>query len=268
MIAGIDIGISTTKLCIIDEKSGELVFHEMKAEPMTVEMLEGYLDTVRNLAHLCINTIAVTGVGAKKVGDKLYDKPVIHVDEFEANSLSAQRFIDKDRFIVVSMGTGTSFVLADHGTYTHIGGSALGGGTLQGMMNLLLPGIRFPAFRELVKKGELSNIDLQIGDVSPVELPNLPMDTTAANFGKVKKEAGKADIAAGLVNLVLQNIGVMANLAGKGRGIDTFCFIGLMCTLPQSRDIFDRLEKLYDIHIVVPQHPETFTALGAALKAM
>lgn len=265
MIVGIDIGISTTKFAIIDE-NGEAVFHEMKAEPMTIEKLEWYIDTLLFLGRFDIDTVAVTGVGAKKIGDTLYKRPVIHVDEFEANFMSAQRYIDKDRFIVVSMGTGTSFVLVENGTYTHIGGSALGGGTLQGLMNLLMPGMEFFEFRELAKKGELKNIDLQIGDVSPVELPNLPMDTTAANFGKVKEEPEQADVAAGLVNLILQNIGVMANLAGKGRGIDTFCFIGLMCTLPQSRDIFDRLEKLYGIHIVVPEHTKTFTALGAALK--
>lgn len=265
MILGIDLGISTTKFALIDGNS-EAVFHEMKPEPMTIEKLEWYIDTMMILGRYKIDTIAVTGVGARKIGDTLYKRPVIHVDEFEANSLSAQTFIDKDRFIVVSMGTGTSFVLSEHGTYTHIGGSALGGGTLLGLMNLLMPGMMFYEFRELAKEGNLANIDLQIKDVSPVELPNLPMDTTAANFGKVKDEPAKADLAAGLVNLVLQNVGVMANLAGKGRNIDTFCFIGLMCTLPKSREIFDRLEKLYGIHILVPAHPETFTALGAALK--
>lgn len=265
MILGLDLGISTTKFCILDE-DGEAVFHEMKAEPMSIEKLEWYIETLLFLGRFKIETIAVTGVRAQKIEDALYKRPVIHVDEFEANSLSAQKFIDKDRFIVVSMGTGTSFVLAEHGAFSHIGGSALGGGTLQGMMNLLMPGMIFYDFRELAKEGNLAKIDLQIKDVSPVELPNLPMDTTAANFGKVKRKPEKADLAAGLVNLVLQNVGVMANLAGKGRGIDTFCFIGLMCTLPHSRDIFDRLEKLYDIQIVVPEHPETVTAFGAALK--
>lgn len=267
MILGIDIGISTTKFSLIDE-NGDAVFHEMKAEPMSIEKLEWYIETMLCLGRYKIDTIGVTGVGSKKIGDTLYKRPVIHVDEFEANSLSAQKYINKDRFIVVSMGTGTSFVLADNGTYTHIGGSALGGGTLQGMMNLLMPGMNFYDFRELAKKGDLSKIDLQIKDVSPVELPNLPMDTTAANFGKVKEEPRKDDLAAGLVNLVLQNVGVMANLAGKGRDIDTFCFIGLMCTLPKIREIFDRLENLYGIHILVPEHPETFTAFGAALWCM
>lgn len=266
MIAGIDLGISTTKFALLDQ-NGVAVFHTMKPEPMSIEKLEWYIETMMALGRYDIDTVAVTGVGAKKIGDTLYKKPVIHVDEFEANSLSAQSIIDKDRFIIASMGTGTSFVLAENGTYTHIGGSALGGGTLQGMMNLLMQGTNFYEFRELAKKGDLSNIDLQIKDVSPVALPNLPMDTTAANFAKVKEAPAKEDLAAGLVNLILQNVGVMANLAGKGRGIDTFCFIGLMCTLPKSRDIFDRLEQLYGIHIVVPEHPETFTALGAALKA-
>lgn len=266
MILGIDLGISTTKFSVIDD-NGDEVFQTLKEEPMSIEKLEWYIDFLLEFGHFHIDKVAVTGVGAKKIGETLYKRPVIHVDEFEANSLSAQKIIDKDRFIVVSLGTGTSFVLAENGTYTHIGGSALGGGTLQGLMNLLMPGINFYDFRELVKQGDLSNIDLQIKDVSPVELPNLPMDTTAVNLGKVKENPGQADLAIGLVNLVIQNIGVMANLAGKGRGIDTFCFIGMMCTLPHSRDIFDRLEKLYGIHIIVPNFPETITAFGAGLKA-
>lgn len=264
MTIGIDLGISATKFVIID--NGEVTFREIKQQPMSIELLEWYLDTVETLGRMRITEIAVTGVGSQKIGDRLYNRPVTHVDEFEANALSAQRFVGKEKFIVASMGTGTSFVLADNGVYSHIGGSALGGGTLQGLMHLLLPEVDFREFRALAAEGDLANVDLQIRDVSTVELPDLPMDTTAVNFAKVQASTDKADIAAGLVNLILQNIGVMANLAGKPRGIDTFCFIGQMAAMPQSRAIFDRLEKLYSITILVPEHPETFTALGAALK--
>jgi type II pantothenate kinase len=56
----------------------------------------------------------------------------------------------------------------------------------------------------------------------------------------------------------------MAHLAGRGYGIKTFVFIGRMTTLPHAREIFDRLERLYQIHLLVPEDATYMTAIGAA----
>ena len=183
-----------------------------------------------------------------------------------ANAKAARWLCKDETFIVVSLGTGTSFVLLDGPTSKHLGGSALGGGSLYGLFRLMLPGIDYSQFRSLAAKGSLSNIDLEIRDVSKEALPNLPLDVTATNFGKAKPDSKPEDIAAGLVNLVLQNIGVMAHLAGKGFGIRTFVCIGRMTTLPHVREIFDRLERLYKIHLLIPKDATFMTAIGAALS--
>lgn len=259
MKIGIDLGISATKIVALE---GEQPIQKVLIDhPVTPDELEKWL-VENGLAEG--NTLAVTGVGSKNIGGLLAGMPVTHADEFEANACASRWYCQEDRFIVVSMGSGTSFVLIDGGTSTHIGGSALGGATLNGLLSLLLPGTDYTQFRALAEKGKLSRIDLQIGDVSKVALPHLPLDTTASNLGKAGKDSSPEDIAAGLVNLILQNIGVMANLAGSGRGITTFLMIGRMTTLPQSREIFDRLEALYGIRLMVPKMAVYMTAFGAA----
>ena len=261
MNLGIDLGISATKIIVLNGK--ETCCKEIWEDHFSEDKLQDYLKR----HHIAINDIehfALTGVGNDQFGDTLLGIPTIHVDEFAANAKAARWFCREEKFIVTSLGTGTSFVLIDGETSKHLGGSALGGGSLYGLFRLMLPGVDYSEFRALASKGSLSNIDLEIGDVSKEALPNLPLDVTATNFGKAGPDSKPEDIAAGLVNLVLQNIGVMAHLAGRGYGIKTFVFIGRMTTLPHSREIFDRLERLYQIRLLVPENATYMTAIGAA----
>ena len=260
MNVGIDLGISATKLILLDED--RLWGKEIWGDSFSEEKLADYLMR-HGIAKSDVHRIALTGVGSDQFGDSLLGIPAIHVDEFDANARAARWFCREEKFIVTSLGTGTSFVLIDGETSKHLGGSALGGGSLYGLFRLMLPGVDYSEFRALASKGSLSNIDLEIGDVSKEALPNLPLDVTATNFGKAGPDSKPEDIAAGLVNLVLQNIGVMAHLAGRGYGIKTFVFIGRMTTLPHSREIFDRLERLYQIRLLVPENATYMTAIGA-----
>ena len=267
-------GISATKIISLNGK--ETYCEEIWEDRFSENKLQDYLKR-HHIEATDIEHFALTGVGNDQFGDSLLGIPAIHVDEFDANAKAARWLCKDETFIVVSLGTGTSFVLLDGPTSKHLGGSALGGGSLYGLFRLMLPGIDYSQFRSLATKGSLSNIDLEIGDVSKEALPNLPLDVTATNFGKASPDSatnfGKAspdskpeDIAAGLVNLVLQNIGVMAHLAGKGFGIRTFVCIGRMTTLPHVREIFDRLEQLYKIRLLIPKNATFMTAIGAALS--
>jgi len=259
---GIDLGISATKIITLND--GIPCGEEIWEYPFSEERLREYLQQLQIEANE-IEHIALTGVGSAQFGNSLLDIPTFRVEEFDANARAARWICKEEKFIVVSLGTGTSFVLIDGEQSKHLGGSALGGGSLYGLFRLMLPGIDYSQFRSLAAQGLLTNIDLNIGDVSTDALPNLPLDVTATNFGKASPESQPEDIAAGLVNLVLQNIGVMAHLAGKGYGIKTFIFIGRMTTLPHAREIFDRLEVLYGIRLIVPDDATFMTAIGAAM---
>ncbi len=60
-----------------------------------------------------VEQVMLTGVGSAFVNSPLYGLPTRKTDEFIANGLGARHATDIDQLIVVSMGTGTSFVKID-----------------------------------------------------------------------------------------------------------------------------------------------------------
>ena len=73
------------------------------------------------------------------------------------------------------------------------------------------------------------------------------------------------DIAAGIIKMVLQSIGSAAWLASLGSDIRDFVLIGNLSLLPQCKEVFPALEKLYDIRFHIPKYSQYCTAIGAAL---
>lgn len=259
MIIGLDLGISSTKVVAFINR--RLHSKEIWEGAFLPEQLTAFIN---NLGQQ-VERIAVTGVGSKSMRGKLLGYPTVYVDEFEANAASAGHLCQKNEYIVVSMGSGTSFVHVKGNESSHIGGSALGGGTVLSLFHIMVSLGNWPQIRQLASNGSLRDIDLTIGDVSKQALPGLPLDTTATNFGKASIHSKPDDLTLGLINMVLQNIGVMAYLAGSGRGVDTFVVIGRMATLPHADEIFERLSTLYGIHFIVAREASHMTAIGAAL---
>ena len=167
--------------------------------------------------------------------------------------------------IVVSMGTGTSLVQCDGPRIEHIGGIGIGGGTLQGLSRILLKTDDIKQVSTLAMQGDISNINLLIGDISAQPLPGLPMDATASLFGNAKSNASREDIALGLVCLVLQSIGSGTILSSLNTGIKEFVLIGNLTLLPQCKEVFPAMERLYHVHFRIPKYSEFCTAIGAAL---
>jgi len=212
-----------------------------------------------------VEHVMLTGVGAAYIDQPIYGLPTSKSLEFVADGLGA-RFESKiDHAIVVSMGTGTTFILCNGDDMRHIGGIGVGGGTLAGLSRIMLNTNDISQVVEMAKKGNIRNIDLAIGDISAHPLPGLPMDTTASNFARAQNDASKEDIAAGLIKMVLQSIGSAAYLASLGSDIRDFVLIGNLSLLPQCKEVFPGLEKLYNIRFHVPKHSQYCTAIGAAL---
>ena len=136
---GIDVGGSTTK--IIGINGGQIL------SPMFIKAIDPitslfgafgkYIyDNEINLEE--VEQVVLTGVGSAYVDGNLYGLPTKKVDEFLANGLGACYGSNLENLIVVSMGTGTSFVLVNENGIEHTGGLGIGGGTLQGLSQLLL----------------------------------------------------------------------------------------------------------------------------------
>lgn len=265
MIIGIDMGISSTKVVAFIAK--KLNKAEIWEGGFTESALKDFIASLIPIDNR-VEKIAITGVGSKEICGNVLGYPTVKIGEFDANAASASYVCDEPEFIVASMGSGTSFVHVCKEGAKHIGGSALGGGTILGLFSQLVIGGGWPQLRALAERGSLAEIDLTVGDVSKEPLPGLPLDTTVTNFGKVNGHPTPQDVALGLINMVLQNIGVMAYLAGSGRGIKTFVVIGRLATLPHAEEIFERLENLYGVNFILAKQAAYMTAIGAAIKTL
>jgi type II pantothenate kinase len=265
-IVGIDVGGSTTK--IVGLRNGE-IFSPMlvkAGDPLSsIYGAFGKFLNVNKLSISDINKIMVTGVGSSYLTDKIYGIPTSKVDEF--NSIGrGGLFISKlNKAIIVSMGTGTTFVMADKSGVTHMGGTGVGGGTLLGLSNTMLNVRDFNDLIRTAEKGSLNNIDLNIGDITRDINESLPLDATASNFGKISDLASKADLALGIINLVFQTIGVISVFATKIHNVNDIVITGNLANVPQAKDIFKRVADMFHVKIYVPENAEFSTAVGAAI---
>lgn len=266
MIIGIDVGISTTKIVGIHDGIVISPIRIRATDPIT--SLYGafgkYLyDNKINLSD--IEQVMLTGVGSAYIDNAIYGLHTDIADEFISDGLGARYESNQNRMIVVSMGTGTSLVQCDGDMIKHIGGIGIGGGTLQGLSRLLLNTDDIKLISNMAMHGDISKINVRIGDISSSPLTGLPLDATASLFGNAMSNASQEDIAIGIIALVLQSIGLSTILSSLGTGIKEFVLIGNLTLLPQCKIVFPIMEKLYGVHFNIPKYSEFCTAIGAAL---
>jgi len=263
---GIDLGGSTTK--IVGFQDGKLKIPTFVKADNPIASLFGALGKFiyeNNIQLNEIEKIMITGVGSAYVEQPLYGIPTFKVDEFTCNGLGGQYFTGLNDLIVVSMGTGTSLVQVNGEKITHTGGIGIGGGTILGLSSLLLKTQDISQIMELASRGNISNVDLQIQDISRTPLPGLPLSATASNFGKVRNLVSDEDIAVGIINMVLQVIAKSAILSSLNSNITNFVMTGNLAKFPQCKDVFQTLEPMFHVHFIIPDQAEYGTAIGAAL---
>lgn len=266
IVIGIDVGGSTTKIVGINGDEIKSPMFITAADPVTslFGAFGKYIyDNGIQLSD--VEQVMLTGVGSAFIDSPLYGLPTRKTNEFLANGLGARHATDIEHLIVVSMGTGTSFVRIDGDKIKHIGGIGIGGGTLQGLSRLLLKTHDIHQVAELASKGDVTRVNLQIGDICNVALPDLPASATASLFGKADNNASQEDIASGIVYTVLQTIGGAAVLSALNSAIKDFVLIGNLTQLPQCHEVFSKMENIYRVHFHIPPYAEYRTAIGAAL---
>ena len=263
MIIGVDMGGSYTKIVSMREGKIDNVSINKASIPLE-ENLKSFINS-NNINIKNIKKIVLTGTGSATINESVCKLETVKADEFICNRLGTKYFISLDEFLIVCMGTGTSFTRVKGEEAEHLGGTGIGGGTLVGLSNLLLNTTDINLISELAAKGNLSKVDLQIRDISEEPYGNLPLDITLSNFGKINKEANNEDLALGLINMILQCIGRMAMFSVQNCNIKDFVLIGRLASLPQCNEIFRLFEELFNIKFYIPEHNEYITAIGAAL---
>src|SRR5262249_33287568 len=115
--------------------------------------------------------IIATGGGADRLGAEIAGVPVEHVSEFDAWSREAvlgaaeEGIALPERYLLVSLGTGTSVLRIDDGRVDRVGGTALGGGTVVGLGKLLLGLDSFAEVAAMAERGDRRSVDLLVGDI-------------------------------------------------------------------------------------------------------
>lgn len=274
---GIDIGGSTTKIVAIDKEGSELKLFEplfvRAADPIT--SLYGAFGkfTVTNGLQLSdISKVMVTGIGASCLKTPIYSLPCTHVTEFESIGLGGLYLSGLDKCITVSMGTGTAIVYAQSGKPSeYLGGTGVGGGTLQGLSKLLLGMDDVSHIHELAKDGDIHNIDLSVNTISSASdnksYPGMSMDITASNFGNVSDIAKKADIAKGVFNMVFETIAMVSIFAARSKDTKDIVLTGNLTAFALCKNTFDQLEKIFGVNFIIPENSQFATVIGAALQA-
>jgi type II pantothenate kinase len=267
MTLGIDVGGSTTK--IVGLRGGELSGTLQVRAADQITSLYGAVGNFLNKygAGLSdVESIALTGVGASFFDEPIYGIETRKVGEFEAIGRGALLLTGLREALVVSLGTGTAYVMADGDGFTHIGGSGVGGGTIVGLSSLLLRRGDIDAILAIAEGGKPDNVDLPVREIVAQEIPSLPPNLTAANFGRIVASASESDIAAGIINMVFQTAGMLAVFAAKGKGIKDIVLTGTLTTFPQINAVFTEFREITGLNFIIPSNAVYATALGAAAE--
>ena len=267
MVLGIDVGGSTTKIVGLSSKENCIGMMQVEAKDQLTSAFGafGKFTAEYGLKMNDIRQIVLTGVGASYL-QGMYDIPTKRVDEFLAIGLGGLRMARLDSALIVSVGTGTALVRAQNGQITHLGGSGVGGGTLQKLAGRFAGASSFDSIIALAAEGDLSAVDLKLGDISREKIGNLPPEATVSNFGNLKDTAAPADIVRGLINMIFESVGMMAVFATLGDTINDVVLIGSLSVIDQAKDVLDTLSKMYPLRFHLPQDAIYATAVGAALS--
>ncbi|MBR6562628.1 MAG: type II pantothenate kinase [Clostridia bacterium] len=272
IIVGIDVGGSTTKIVGFD---GNKLLEPglVKANDPIASVYGGFgkFTNDNKISLSSIEKVMVTGVGSAFLGDNIYGIETVHVNEFIANGKGGLYLSDIDEAIIVSMGTGTSYVYSNRitGEHSYLGGTGVGGGTLVGLSDRLLGMRSVQNIANLALEGDLKNIDLRISDITESDIiPTLSSNATAANFGKISDLASREDIALGLINMVYETIAMLAIFSARMKGIKNIVLVGNLSILPQATTIFDELRRMFGMNIIIPENSAYGTVIGAALEGL
>jgi len=273
---GLDFGLTTTDAVAWPGPAGAPL-----GDPLAHATLQrpGPADTgvlARALRELgveppAVARLAVTGGRSRTLPDAWSGVPLAKVAEPEAIGRGGLAMGGVRRALVVSCGTGTAMVMADRdlGTYRHVSGTAVGGGTLVGLGQALLGDRDAQALADLAATGDAAGVDTTLGEVLGGGVGDLPPEATAVNLGRLadlSEAPAAADLAAGLVTMIAQVIALLAINAARAHDLSDVVATGRLAQLAPVRAVFDAVAELYRRpRFIVPADGARATAMGAVL---
>lgn len=268
MIAGIDIGSTSTKVVVLDNDSISCRMRVRASDAVAAAAgALGKLDTEQGYKIQDFDRVAITGAGASKIHKDIFDIPTIRIEEITAIGHGGKFLSKSDDIIIANIGTGTPFIEANRNRIAHIGGTGVGGGTIIGLAKALLKTSDFETIMDLASRGDLSHVDLMIQDIAETNISFLAKDVTASNFAKMLENATREDIAIAIINMVYQVIGMLSVFVAQSRNKKNIVVTGNGSNNIIGRNVLAGISEMYGIHFEFPEDAEFSTAIGAVLAA-
>ncbi len=267
-LVGVDAGATLAKVVVVEasgtHRTAILPSHSLDA-------------VVRRVAEAAPGRVGLTGGGAAELSRALGDAART-VDEFEAWGVGAHSLLRRqhepppERFLLVSLGTGTSVMHVEPGAVRRVGGTALGGGTVVGLGAALLGTADFHRLAALAVRGDRRRVDLLVSDIYRTGGFPLVGDLTAASFGRLAREgadrADAQDLAHAVMGLVGENVGLICGGLAAATGSRHVVYAG--STLrgnPALRQILEAVTRALGATPVFLEEGEFAGAHGALLRA-
>jgi len=270
---GIDVGQSLTKIAYINEVNMILSIFPTK---QSFNKISEFFEFKKSV----IEQINITGGKAYNIFKKYEEKYHCKlIDEFEANVKGIEYLFQSNKkqplphSLIVTIGTGTSMVLKKD-DFSHLGGTALGGGFFMGLSKLLFNIDDYQEVIEIAKKGNRYNVDLKVSDIYPPEDQRIDLlfrEFTAASFGKIDlnfnmNNLKKEDLLNSIICMVGENIGILANLMADNNDILNIVFCGGFLKENRiARKVLSLISKVHSKKAIFLNNSEFCGAIGALL---
>jgi type II pantothenate kinase len=260
-IISIDIGGTNTHGVIVE--NGKIRFETVEDGNMPEYILKCF-NTLKEKVGLADFELILTGGGARKTKNDFFSFPFKVVDEISAIGKGGIYLSGNKDVFVVSIGTGTAFVSVKDGKIRHVGGTGVGGGTIYGLSKLLLK--TSPDNVEKLAKVSHTNLDITVKDIVGGDLDKIPSDATASNFGKAEEKEDEAAVAASLLNMIGETIGVMTYFAAKSVGQEEKILLcGRVAKNFRVKKRVVETIKMFGGKAEIPERGEYCAAIGAAI---
>jgi type II pantothenate kinase len=224
--------------------------------------------------------IFVTGGRSFALADSFIGTPVKKVGEIEAIGRGGCRLLESHgkplricdirKLLVVSMGTGTCMVEVRMGKEgylgsRHVGGTGVGGGTFTGLCAKLLDETSPAKLKKMFLHGDRKKVDLSVFDIVGGGIGVIPGEATASNLAKISRsiDFSRSDLAAGIVGLIGQTIGILATFAAKAHKCDLVLLCGKLTAMEQVTEAVLSAGEMYKVKMMVPDDAGFVAAMGA-----
>jgi type II pantothenate kinase len=186
--------------------------------------------------------------------------------EIEAAAIGARALLAAEGdFMLALLGTGTAFAAVRGEKVSHLGGTALGGGSFAGIARRIDASLTYEAMVAGAARGDRTRADVMVSDAYPEGIGRIGGHLTAAHLAKAD-DASLDDVLAALLNLHGESIGQIgasrALIAQVPRLVLAGGFAQENASLVAS---ISAMAGLFGVKTEVAPHPGFAGALGAAI---